>query len=97
VSVYANNEALSSVLNRILKPLKLIILKLAIKLFYKREEIAKTGMWRIYLNSKSKRWLKSLKAALLMKRRILPGVTVLVKELKGTTTDIDGVIPSMLK
>jgi iron complex outermembrane receptor protein len=44
VSVYANNEALSSVLNRILKPLKLIILKLAIKLFYKKEEIAKTGM-----------------------------------------------------
>jgi iron complex outermembrane receptor protein len=31
------------VLNRILKPLKLIILKLAIKLFYKKEEIAKTG------------------------------------------------------
>ncbi len=93
VSVYANNEALSSVLTRILKPLKINYTEVSNQIILQKEEIAKTG-----INGGLFSTLNQNAVAEIIKGRVvddkgesLPGVTILVKgTTKGTTTDIDG-------
>ncbi|MFV8354438.1 TonB-dependent receptor domain-containing protein [Flavobacterium sp. XS2P14] len=93
VSVIANNEALSSVLNRILKPLKINYTEVSNQIILQKEEIDKTGS-----NGEFISLLNQNAVAEIIKGRVvdekgdsLPGVTVLVKGTKkGTTTDIDG-------
>lgn len=93
VSVYANNEALSSVLTRILKPLKINYTEVSNQIILQKEGIAKTG-----INGEVFPTLNQNAMAEIIKGRVvdekgesLPGVTILVKgTTKGTTTDIDG-------
>ena len=93
VSVYANNEALSSVLTRILKPLKINYTEVSNQIILQKEGIAKTG-----INGEFFSTLNQNAMAEIIKGRVvdekgesLPGVTILVKgTTKGTTTDIDG-------
>lgn len=93
VSVYANNEALSSVLTRILKPLKINYTEVSNQIILQKEGIAKTG-----INGEVFSTLNQNAMAEIIKGRVvdekgesLPGVTILVKgTTKGTTTDIDG-------
>ncbi|MFV5688298.1 TonB-dependent receptor domain-containing protein [Flavobacterium sp. ZT3R25] len=93
VSVYANNEALSSVLTRILKPLKINYTEVSNQIILQKEGIAKAG-----INGEVFSTLNQNTIAEIIKGRVvdekgesLPGVTILVKgTTKGTTTDIDG-------
>ncbi|RKS13652.1 iron complex outermembrane receptor protein [Flavobacterium sp. 120] len=93
VSVYANNEALSSVLTRILKPLKINYTEVSNQIILQKEGIAKTG-----INGEVFSTLNQNAMAEIIKGRVvdekgesLPGVTILVKgTTKGTTTDIEG-------
>jgi iron complex outermembrane receptor protein len=93
VSVSANNEALSSVLTRILKPLKINYTEVSNQIVLQKEGIQKVGM-----NGDLMSTLNENIAAEIIKGRVvddsgqpLPGVTILVKgTTKGTTTDADG-------
>ncbi|MFV5703794.1 TonB-dependent receptor domain-containing protein [Flavobacterium sp. XS2P12] len=93
VSVSANNEALSSVLTRILKPLKINYTEVSNQIVLQKEGIQKVGM-----NGNLMSTLNENIAAEIIKGRVvddsgqpLPGVTILVKgTTKGTTTDADG-------
>ncbi|WP_235832142.1 MULTISPECIES: TonB-dependent receptor [Flavobacterium] len=93
VSVYANNEALSSVLTRILKPLKINYTEVSNQIILQKEGITKAG-----INGEVFSTLNQNTIAEIIKGRVvdekgesLPGVTILVKgTTKGTTTDIDG-------
>ncbi|WP_369699896.1 TonB-dependent receptor domain-containing protein [Flavobacterium sp. AED] len=93
VSVSANNEALSSVLTRILKPLKINYTEVSNQIVLQKEGILKVGM-----NGDLMSTLNENIAAEIIKGRVvddggqpLPGVTILVKgTTKGTTTDADG-------
>lgn len=93
VSVYANNEALSSVLTRILKPLKMNYTEVSNQIVLQKEEIQKVGM-----NGDLLSILNENIAAETIKGRVvddsgqpLPGVTIIIKGTsKGTTTDADG-------
>ena len=93
VSIYANNEALSSVLTRILKPLKINYTEVSNQIVLQKEGIQKVGM-----NTDLMSMLNENIVAEIIKGRVvddkgepLPGVTILVKgTTKGTTTDADG-------
>lgn len=93
VSVYANNEALSSVLTRILKPLKMNYTEVSNQIVLQKEEIQKVG-----INGDLLSILNENIAAETIKGRVvddsgqpLPGVTIIIKGTsKGTTTDADG-------
>ena len=93
VSVYANNEALSSVLTRILKPLKMNYTEVSNQIILQKEGIVNTAMNGEYFST-----LNQNTTAEIIKGRVvdekgesLPGVTIIVKgTTKGTTTDIDG-------
>jgi iron complex outermembrane receptor protein len=93
VSVYANNEALSSVLTRILKPLKMNYTEVSNQIVLQKEEIQKMG-----INGDLMSTLNENIAAEIIKGRVvddsgqpLPGVTIIIKgTTKGTTTDADG-------
>ncbi len=93
VSVYANNEALSSVLTRILKPLKMNYTEVSNQIVLQKEEIQKVG-----INGDLMSTLNENIAAEIIKGRVvddsgqpLPGVTIIIKgTTKGTTTDADG-------
>ena len=93
VSVYANNEALSSVLTRILKPLKMNYTEVSNQIVLQKEEIQKVGV-----NGDLLSILNENIAAETIKGRVvddsgqpLPGVTIIIKGTsKGTTTDADG-------
>ena len=93
VSVYANNEALSSVLTRILKPLKMNYTEVSNQIVLQKEEIQKVGINGDFIST-----LNENIAAEIIKGRVvddsgqpLPGVTIIVKgTTKGTTTDADG-------
>ena len=93
VSVYANNEALSSVLTRVLKPLKMNYTEVSNQIVLQKEEIQKVGSNGDFMST-----LNENIVAELIKGRVvddsgqpLPGVTIIVKgTTKGTTTDADG-------
>jgi iron complex outermembrane receptor protein len=93
VSVYANNEALSSVLTRVLKPLKMNYTEVSNQIVLQKEEVQKAG-----LNVDLMSTLNENIVAEIIKGRVvddsgqpLPGVTIIVKgTTKGTTTDADG-------
>ena len=93
VSVYANNEALSSVLTRILKPLKINYTEVSNQIILQKEGIAKTGINGEFFSTLNQNALAEIIKGRVVdeKGESLPGVTILVKgTTKGTTTDIDG-------
>ena len=93
VSVYANNEALSSVLTRILKPLKMNYTEVSNQIILQKEGIANTGMNRDIFSTLNQNTIAEIIKGRVVdeKGESLPGVTILVKgTTKGTTTDIDG-------
>lgn len=93
VSIYANNEVLSSVLTRILKPLKINYTEVSNQIILQKE-----GSQRVGINGEFFSPLNENTIADIIKGRVvddngepLPGVTILVKgTAKGTTTDADG-------
>ncbi|WP_367751800.1 TonB-dependent receptor [Flavobacterium sp. WC2430] len=90
VNVYAENEALSSVLNRILKPLKINYSEVSNQIVLQKEG-AKVG-FNAGIFSTFDAVAEIIKGHVIDESgEALPGVTVLVKGTKkGTTTDIDG-------
>jgi iron complex outermembrane receptor protein len=93
VSVYANNEALSSVLTRILKPLKMNYTEVSNQIILQKEGIASTGMNGDFFSTLNQNTIAEIIKGRVVdeKGESLPGVTILVKgTTKGTTTDIDG-------
>lgn len=93
VTLYANNELLSSVLTRILKPLKINYAEVSNQIVLQKE-----GSQRLGINGSANSSLNENTIAEIIKGRVvddngqpLPGVTILVKgTAKGTTTDADG-------
>lgn len=93
VSVYANNEALSSVLTRILKPLKMNYTEVSNQIILQKDGIATTGMNGDFFSTLNQNTIAEIIKGRVVdeKGESLPGVTILVKgTTKGTTTDIDG-------
>jgi iron complex outermembrane receptor protein len=93
VSVYANNEALSSVLTRILKPLKINYTEVSNQIILQKDGIAaKGGNGEFFSPLNQNTMVEIIKGRVVdEKGESLPGVTILVKgTTKGTTTDIDG-------
>ena len=93
VSVYATNEPLSSVLTRILKPLKMNYTEVSNQIVLQKEDLTVNRNDGAVLSG-----LNQNTTAEIIKGRVvdekgesLPGVTVVVKGTKkGVTTDIDG-------
>ncbi|WP_300976982.1 SusC/RagA family TonB-linked outer membrane protein, partial [Flavobacterium sp.] len=93
VSIYANNEVLSSVLTRILKPLKINYTEVSNQIILQKEGIAKKGNnEELFSNLNQNALAEIIKGRVVdEKGEPLPGVTILVKGTsKGTTTDFEG-------
>lgn len=93
VSIYANNEVLSSVLTRILKPLKINYTEVSNQIILQKEGIAKKGSnEELFSNLNQNALAEIIKGRVVdEKGEPLPGVTILVKGTsKGTTTDFEG-------
>ena len=93
ISVYANNEALSSVLTRILKPLKMNYTEVSNQIILQKEDFASTGINTNYFYSLNQNTTaETIKGRVVDEKGVsLPGVTIIIKgTTKGTTTSIDG-------
>ncbi|TRX37409.1 TonB-dependent receptor [Flavobacterium sp. ZT3R18] len=89
VSINANNETLSSVLTRILKPLKINYTEVSNQIVLQKETNQKVGINGVVLSMIDENPVKG--KVVNEKGEPLSGVTVLVKGTQtGTSTDVDG-------